>query len=471
KRLTRESGYLLSINILTDLAEEKMLIFLLSQLTNTDAAFEEPLRRIRFSLLTHYANRAPASDNLIKLASAVAIQAFHTQHVIALSKEERIQHQSVSFSEEVADLRDAERPGRDLEWCIAITGMYEALAGSKNEEWLMSLDQKNFSPLFATMIRKALKEPAEERKIRNEIPELQPITDPTSTEVRAQYEEHSYPRWFYLAPARQTSYRDFLSAQFPHTQFDQKLLEPVSVLAAGCGTGQEAAMIARNRLINEVVGLDLSKSSLAYAERMREQLKLDNVRFIQGDILDSYRLGHQFQIIESTGVLHHMHEPELGWQALLNCLNPAGLMKVGLYSERASSDINAARQWIHENGYDSKSETIRAVREKILKFDKSHPLYSLRHSEDFYSISACRDLIFHVHEQCYTPEQLREMLIRLRLEFIGFELSEIQTKQKYLKMYPHDLAMTDLTNWEEFDRQFPATFSGMLVFWCRKLPD
>ena len=457
-------------DLLCRLSQEKLLIGLLSRLTNTDARLEIPLQRIRISLLALYADGSPTNEALIRLASAMAIQAFHTEYIVPRSEQELELYNSLALVSEIKEALERLRFGPEVEWAIAILGMYEPLeryCGELPEELLQSA----VSPLFKILIRKAVEEPLEENRLRESIPVLQQVTNKTSVEVRAQYEEHSYPRWFYLAPAKPSSYRDFLCGQFSGLQLDRRFAADVSVLVAGCGTGQEAAFIARNRRVDEVVGLDLSKSSLAYAERMRRRLMLDKIRFIQGDILDTGGIGKQFHVVESTGVLHHMQDPILGWKTLLGCLVSGGLMKVGLYSERASREIKIARQWIEENGFDSDSTTIRAVRQKILGFKKSHPLYSLRFSEDFYSVSACRDLIFHVQEQSYTPSQLREMLDHMALEFIGFELPDIKTKQQYRKIFPNDVTMTDLANWEEYERLYPSTFSGMFVFWCRKASD
>ena len=464
------SEEMLSHDLLCSLSEEKLLIVLLSRLTNTDAELEIPLKQIRFSLLGFYADSSPSDEALVRLASALAIQAFHTEHIIPCSKQELELYDSLALISDIKDALEEEQFGLELEWMIAILGMYEPLeryCGELPEALL----QHARSPLFKMLIRRAVKEPLEENRLREDIPELQQVTNKTSVEVRAQYEEHSYPRWFYLAPAKPSSYRDFLCGRFSGLQLDRQFAGRVSVLVAGCGTGQEAALIARSRLVDGVVGLDLSKSSLAYAERMRRKLKLKNIRFIQGDILDSGGLGKQFHIIESTGVLHHMAEPLLGWETLTRCLVSGGLMKVGLYSERASREIQIARQWIEEQGFNSDSATIRAVRQKVLDLEKSHPLYSLRFSEDFFSVSACRDLIFHVQEQCYSPSQLKEMLDHLALEFIGFELPDVKTKQQYVNMFPNDLTLTDLDNWEEYERQYPSTFSGMFVFWCRRSSD
>lgn len=49
---------------------------------------------------------------------------------------------------------------------------------------------------------------------------------------------------------------------------------------------------------------------------------------MQADILDLELMNQTFDIIESSGVLHHMKNPLAGWKVLANCLKPSGLMRV-----------------------------------------------------------------------------------------------------------------------------------------------
>ena len=51
------------------------------------------------------------------------------------------------------------------------------------------------------------------------------------------------------------------------------------------------------------------------------------------DILEVNLLREKFDIIECSGVLHHMDDPSKGLQALLAILKKNGFLKLGLYSE------------------------------------------------------------------------------------------------------------------------------------------
>jgi len=87
------------------------------------------------------------------------------------------------------------------------------------------------------------------------------------------------------------------------------------------------------------LAVDLSISSLAYAKRKSRKLGLTTIEYAQADLLKLGSLGRSFDIIESSGVLHHLAAPWAGWRVLLSLLRPGGFMRLGFYSEVARRDI------------------------------------------------------------------------------------------------------------------------------------
>jgi hypothetical protein len=86
---------------------------------------------------------------------------------------------------------------------------------------------------------------------------------------------------------------------------------------------------------------------------------------------------------------------------------------------------------------------------------------------DFFSISGCRDLLFHAQEHRFTIPQIARFLAETGLAFVGFDLNSYSS-QKYLTRFPHDKTMTDLGCWDRFERDNPNTFFGMYHFWVQK---
>jgi SAM-dependent methyltransferase len=202
--------------------------------------------------------------------------------------------------------------------------------------------------------------------LRQSIPRLTAIADDVSIKVKQQYEENPYPRWIKPAPAREAmSVADYFSSLFGLSGAGSQR-DTVDILVAGCGTGQRLVETARQFKGAQVLAIDLSLASLAYARRQVEALSLDNVEFAEAGILNMGTMDRTFDIVDASGVLHHLSDPWAGWRALLARLRAGGFMEVCLYSALARRDINAARAFVAERGYRPSAPDIRRCRQDIL---------------------------------------------------------------------------------------------------------
>jgi SAM-dependent methyltransferase len=197
-------------------------------------------------------------------------------------------------------------------------------------------------------------------------------------------------------------------------------------------------------------------------------MKVENLEFKHGDILELENLKQQFDIIISSGVLHHMKNPEAGWQVLADILKPGGLMKIGLYSELERQHITDCRQYIVDHKIPDTSEGIRQIRKIIAGLPEGHAFRKVMPFNDFYSTSMMRDLLFHVQEQCFTIPRIAKALNDFDLEFLSFSMLLPQAVQQYSQMFPDDTSMTNLEHWNEYEHRYPDTFTGLYQFWCRK---
>ena len=192
-----------------------------------------------------------------------------------------------------------------------------------------------------------------------------------------------------------------------------------NVLIAGCGTGNHICQAA-NYLNANILGVDLSLTSLAYAKRKVEELGLKNIEFLQADILQLKNQTKKFDVIESVGVLHHMRNPLKGLKILLDLLKPNGFLLIGLYSEKARLHIVKAKEFAKKNKFENSLTGIRSFREAIFNEKTDLLLQKLSKGKDFYSTSSIKDLIFHVQEHRFTLPQIFKILKNLNLEFLGF---------------------------------------------------
>ncbi len=239
---------------------------------------------------------------------------------------------------------------------------------------------------------------------------------------------------------------------------------------AGCGTGQHALVTASRFLNPRVLAVDLSLSSLSYASRKTKEFGFPNFEYAQADIMELGNLGRRFDLIGCAGVLHHLGDPLAGWRILVDLLRPGGLMKIGLYSETARQDIVSGRALIAEKGYTTSPDDIRRCRQDIIAMaeDGNPKMASICNKRDFFSLSDCRDLLFHVQEHRFTLPQIEAALKDLKLDFLGFEIPNQSLLTKFRESHPSSCALTSLSLWHEFELENPGTFQGMYQFWCKK---
>jgi len=334
---------------------------------------------------------------------------------------------------------------------------------------LLKHGQGNEGEALAGLLRQQVAEPLRECELRAAMPRLTAIEDRVSQAVRQQYEDNPFPRW--MVPLRFLEAKPLgacLSARYPAARpgpaHDGR---PFKALVAGCGTGQHAIDVARSYAGIELTAIDLSLGSLAYARRKAEEMGIANIRFAQADILGLQEFEERFALIESVGVLHHMHEPERGLRVLAGLLEPGGVMKLGLYSELGRRHIVAVRRLIAGRGHAATPEGMRRLRREIMQLDERALEKSVMLFSDFYSLSECRDLLFHVQEHRYGVPDLKRMLDGLELEFAGFEVVP-EVAKAYRARFPGDAALISLDNWHVFETEQPDLFAGMYQFWVQK---
>ena len=300
----------------------------------------------------------------------------------------------------------------------------------------------------------------------NSIKSLNKISDKVSLKVKDQYEQNPFPRWRYTYSQVALPFLTKLEYQIkPNKIAIKNQFDKPKVLLAGCGTGRHVC-IAKDYLNSDILAIDLSLSSLAYAKRKTDELGFNNIEYLNADILNLHQLTKKFDVIECAGVLHHMKEPKKGLKILLNLLKPHGVIKLGLYSEKARQHIVYVREFIKKNKFNNTINGIRDCRRSIVNEKENKMFKEILNRTDFYTISSARDLMFHVQEHRFNLSQIAQIISDFDLEFLGFADEKI--KKKYSKKFPEDKKNILLENWDKFESLKPDTFIGMYNFWIRK---
>lgn len=424
----------------------------------------ERLLKVTRQILLEKALQGQDLQNETPFVAALAQQCFINEYAYNLDDQERSNVELLK--QKVENLLQEKQRVEPCLWLLV--GCYEPLSSIS---WITKITQPETTTVTQEVYDLQVTAPAKEKAISEEIPVLTDMVDATSQAVRAQYEENPYPRWIHTSRLTPKPIKDVLC--YPPLSFELgNYIPPSSIetLVAGCGTGQHAIQAAARFTNAKVTAVDLSLSSLSYAQRKTSELGITNLEYIQADILELDKIGKQFDIIECGGVLHHMASPIKGWRVLVNLLRDGGLMKIGLYSEQGRPDIIAAREFIEKGGYGSSATEMRRCRQDIIAAAEKgdQKLIQLCMRSDFYSLSPCRDLIFHVQEHRFTIPEIADALKQLGLEFIGFETPTPHTLVQFRKENPSCPKGLELDRWHQFEQRNPDTFRGMYQFWCRK---
>lgn len=444
-------------NIISDLSELTLLLKLMSVCPVIDIEIEKLLTFIRSRLLLSISSFR-GNNEVIKFQSALALQCFNNEYIYIQSEEENKTLENLEMVVRLA-LNNNEQLSPQYILCLAC---YKSL---NNYAWSSNLI---ITTEIQEVFNRQVVEPTEETKLRSTIPILKEIKNVVSSQVKEQYEAKPYPRWINLGlPFKPETIFKVIN-DMNLKIFDDRIKEvnTPSILIAGCGTGQHSIETTSRFKDSKVLGIDLSMSSLSYAKRKSIELNIQNIDYMQADILDLGKLDKQFDIIECVGVLHHMSEPVEGWKALRNCLKPGGLMKIGLYSELAREDIVKIRKEISNKSFGSSDSELKSFRNKLINSDNNHYKLILN-SYDFYSLSAVKDLLFHEKEHRFTIDQIQKCLSQLELRFCGFEDKKIVSEFKQTNANMEDCYVLD--KWKIYEEANPQVFSGMYQFWCQKM--
>ncbi len=447
------------------LTGDELLMTALPKLLFVHPEVEDLLTVMREALLQHLLTRGQLDEEALPAVAGLIAYGIRSEYILTVSPGEKdavdgLRHYlSDCFSNN--DIEGLSLP-------IALLSLYEPVT-----DYLTELQAANADYPLPTELRRVLvphlQHHLQELERAEAMPRITPLEDSVSRAVRTQYEENPYPRWEYLPRYSATRYLPAVANEVPAYGVPASAPERLRILVAGTGTGRQAVHLARHFFDTEVLAVDLSRRSLAYADLQAEKLGLGNLTFAQADLL---RLGDAelppFDVIECSGVLHHMGDPMTGWRALCEQLKQGGLIKVALYSTRARRIIQALRREIDVRGLSSTPDDIRSFRQGLLERAQAPELAPLVQSVDFYSMSGVRDLLFHVQEHTFTPAELKACIDELPLDFLGFVLTPTQ-RRAYQHFFPKDQLMNNLDNWERLEQDNPDLFTGMYQMYLQKM--
>lgn len=159
---------------------------------------------------------------------------------------------------------------------------------------------------------------------------------------------------------------------------------PLSILIAGCGTSQ-SAVIAYTNPDCQITAVDLSATSLGHTDQLKKRHSLGNLDLVELSLLEVSKLDQTFDLIISTGVLHHLADPVAGGRALAAVLKENGVMHLMLYGSTLRYPIYPLQRSFDRMGITQTGENAQRIKHLIENvLDKNHPIHRY--------VSKCRDL-------------------------------------------------------------------------------
>ncbi|MEJ0025013.1 MAG: methyltransferase [Rhizomicrobium sp.] len=288
--------------------------------------------------------------------------------------------------------------------------------------------------------------------------------DPTTRAVAGQYESFPYPAWSRVMVSKTTTLPRLIEKLDPGGPRGTPPLR-AEILVAGCGTGREAAIWARQCPDAHITAIDISEASLRYGAERCAAAGLRSITFLALDLHDVASLETRFDAITCSGVLHHLPDPEAGWEALVRVLKPGGVMHVMVYSAVARLRIRAAQTLIADLAAQPvDADLLRAVRRRLV--EKAPALVA--GSPDFYTLASVFDLLLHRHEIAFDVPRIMRAIETLGLVFLGYGLPPRRRAAQHRTGAPIGALYRDIAAWARLERDDPFLFSQMYEFWCRK---
>jgi SAM-dependent methyltransferase len=200
----------------------------------------------------------------------------------------------------------------------------------------------------------------------------------TRTEVvRRFYQQAPFPGY----PPRDSL--AWLRARAERSEFarllDHAIPGDARILEIGCGTGQMSLYLARASRV--VIGADLTRAALQLGAAAARRFRLNGVQFIETDLHRPGLRPCSFDVVYSSGVLHHTPDPRAAFARIAQLARPGGMIVLGLYNAFARIPLRLRRLAARLSGYrwilfdpvlrDRKNEPER--REAWLRDQYQHP--------------------------------------------------------------------------------------------------
>jgi len=248
--------------------------------------------------------------------------------------------------------------------------------------------------------------------------------NPLADVVSGQYEKWVYPEPIRDLPGWLAGNWQWFDPSHASRIFwpDRDYRADLDILVAGCGTNQ-AAVFAYTNPGARVTAIDVSASSLDHHRFLKEKYALRNLELHRLPIEEVGSLARDYDLVVSTGVLHHMASPEAGMRALAAVLRTEGVAAIMLYARHGRIGVELMQAIFREIGLTQDEASLFTVKEAIALLPTDHPVRNyLTLAPDLRFDAGLVDTFLHGRDRSYTVDDCLDLVASAGLVFQGWFL-------------------------------------------------
>jgi SAM-dependent methyltransferase len=296
--------------------------------------------------------------------------------------------------------------------------------------------------------------------------------DPRVDGVSRQYDRWEYPPPVTDLEVWTKNHWDWFDPFWAHRVLwpNREYRPDLDILIAGCGTYQAAVFAFMNRA-SKVVAIDVSRSALNHQQYLKDKHGLQNLELHLLPIEEVSTLGRDFDLIVSSGVLHHLADPLAGLTALAGCLRADGALGVMLYAKYGRFGVELLESVFRDLGLSQDEASVQLVKDAVALLPADHPVRNyFNRAHDLLTDGALVDTFLHSRQRSYTVAECLDLVRSAGLTFQGWF-----HKTPY---YPNDLLtptsgfksvldqVPDIQLWSVMERLEPANATHFFIA-CR----
>ncbi len=199
--------------------------------------------------------------------------------------------------------------------------------------------------------------------------------------------------------------------------------QPLRALVAGGGTGdaliQLAQVLTSAGKPYDITYVDLSTAARKIAEGRAKARSLTGIRFVTGSLLDAPAMG-PFDYIDCCGVLHHLSDPQAGFDALAAALAPEGGMGLMVYAPFGRSGVYPLQEAFGKVLEGTPRDRLRRAKAIFERIPDGHPFKRNAQLGDHKASDAgFYDLLLHSQDRPFRIGELLDVLDRAGLSMTG----------------------------------------------------